>query len=47
MDVVLIDLGALAVFLASLALVYWQGVSNKARAVQRPAASRERIARRC
>jgi len=30
MEVLLIDMGALAIFLASIAIVYWYGVSHEA-----------------
>ena len=35
MEVLLIDIGALAAFLAYVAIVYWHGISHDSRAAQR------------
>ena len=35
MEVILIDIGALALFIGFLAIAYWQGVSRRAQALKR------------
>lgn len=36
MDVILIDVGALATFLAYLAIMYWHGVSRETQSTRQP-----------
>jgi hypothetical protein len=35
MEILLIDIGALAVFVGFLAIAYWQGISRKAQPLKR------------
>jgi len=45
METLLIDIGALAVFLAYMAIVYWNGVSHEAQRDERRAGDLSRDAR--